>query len=104
MNSHSNETFYLWVIILGWAIIPVIVGMGFFVFFARMTNAYKKHKDFANDRKKKIKWGYRWNGTPYQKDSGWGNDCSKLDEDEYFIRLNALGRKEEEGTAKKASK
>jgi len=100
MSLYFYETFYLWVLVIGWVIIPAIIGIGFFVFFARKCNAYKKHKDFVSDRKWKIVWGYRWNGTPFQKDSGWGNSCSKLDEDEYFIRLNA--REKEGSKAKKA--
>ena len=97
MSYHFYETVYFWVIILGWVIIPAVIAVGLIIFFTRATNAYKKHKDFVDDRKRKIKWGYRWNGTPYIKDSGWGNGCSKLSEDEYFIRLNAQRKKSEKG-------
>lgn len=103
MSLHFYEIYYSWVLIIGWIIIPTIIGIGFFIFFARITNAYKKHKDFISDRKKKIEWGYRWDGTPYIKNQGWGNNHSKLDEDEYFIRLNAR-RKEKEEEEEKAEK
>lgn len=96
MSYHAYESFYLWVLVFGWVVLPSIIGIGFFIFFCRITNASKKHKDFINDRKYKIKWKHKWNGEPYISDQGWGNNYSKLSEDEYFIRLNARRKEEEE--------
>ena len=92
---HFYELFYFWVIIIGWIVIPAIIGIGLFIFFVRITNAHKKHKDFINDRKFRIKLGYRWNGTPYQKDAGWGTKFDKRSEDEYFVELNKKRKADE---------
>ena len=87
MSDQYYETFYFWVIIIFWVIVPAIMGVGVFLYFSRLSNSYMAHKKFVDDRKWQVKWGYTITGKPYKKDEGWGTSYSKLSKDEYLKQL-----------------
>ena len=101
MTDAGYEYFYKWVLILGWVIIPTVVNVVFFAFFARASREGLAHQKALDDNKYQIDWGRRWDGTPYIKNEGWGLKYSKLSKDEYFKELydknDILLKKQEEG-------
>ena len=103
LTNEYFEAFYSQVILIFWVAVPAIIGLCFFIFFCRVTNAIKKFKNSVKDSKWQVKWGYRWNGTPYIKDQGWGTKYSKLSKLEYFTKLNEE-RKNQDGKAKQVCK
>jgi len=88
MSDQYYEIFYFRIIVIFWVIVPAIIGIFLFFYFNRLTNAYLSHKRESKKATWCVKWGYRWNGTPYIKDEGWGPDYSKLSKEEYFNNLS----------------
>lgn len=88
MTDSGNEIFYLLILIIFWIIVPAIINTGFFVFFCRLSRTDMYHKKIIEDTKWQVKWGHRWDGTPYKIDEGWGTGYSKLSELDYFTKLN----------------
>ena len=87
MSDVYYETFYWNIILIFWIIIPAIFGVVMFLYFCRLSNAYKAHEKFVEDRKYQIEWGYTLTGKPFVKKQGWGTNYSPLSKEQYFAEL-----------------
>ena len=84
---HDVEYSYGTILLIFWVIVPAIISVFFFIYFARVSNTILHHKRSLDERKYHVKYGHTWTGKPYVKDFGYGTSFSKLSKDDYFKQL-----------------